>query len=501
MDNQCTYNIRLAPPSSQSNGGDQCRHLPPVNLRQFSGTEESQNDNAEKMTNMVKDFGVIKDDHENRIKELENYIKKALSRGDETDILKSATDIKLKLKQGSGSNNKDKYGGNNINFENTEDNLIKRLHDQFTMIRELNRQKSQSLRAMNYRLNVTQQKLAETQKNLLTTREQVIQSEEAMSNLQDDKYILQNQLKDKSDRLERAEKRADELEKKNKNTEEKLLGLIRSENLLKEEMYTAQYQLNETLKQLEDARNQYHQLDADFVRLIAEISTREKELKECYKAKTQTFCGFEDESICGFEQENVTDFFDWTRGEGGTPSSGTGPESDHTCESTKGHFMFIEASAKGRGHRAILKSPVYRAFNEQCVQFFYHMYGNHIGTLNVFTQTKLDTDPRAVWRAYGNQGNVWIKARLSIPINLAKAGYQIVFEGSTETGYQGDIAIDDINIHDGLCPVDAQIKPVVVPDINVVSLANNQTALKSIKKRRRKLLRHFRRKNITVPSQ
>uniref|UniRef100_A0A0L8HHN1 MAM domain-containing protein n=1 Tax=Octopus bimaculoides TaxID=37653 RepID=A0A0L8HHN1_OCTBM len=73
----------------------------------------------------------------------------------------------------------------------------------------------------------------------------------------------------------------------------------------------------------------------------------------------------------------------------------------------------------------------------------------------------------------------------------------IVFEGSTETGYQGDIAIDDINIHDGPCPVDAQIKPVSVPDINIVSLANNQTALKSIKKRRRKLLRHFRRRNGT----
>ncbi|XP_029657179.1 uncharacterized protein LOC115231256 [Octopus sinensis] len=499
MDGKCTYNIRLAPPQSitdgSSGGGDQCKRYPPANFRQFSGTEESQNDYAEKMTHIVKDFDVIKDDHESRIRELENYIRKSLSRGGEPDVLKVATNIKSKIKQGSSESGG--YGENGIPFDTTEGNLIKRLHDQFAAIRKLNRDKSQSLRVMNYKLNETRQKLADTQNNLLLTRDQLLQNEEALSRLQDDKYILQNQLKDRSERLDRAEKRADALEKKNKETDEKLLTLIRSENILKEEMYTAQYKLNETSQLLADARNQYRQLDVDFVRLISEISRREKELKLCYKAKTQTFCGFEDESICGFEQDNGTDFFDWSRSKGATPSTGTGPENDHTCESPNGHFMFIEASAKGRGHRAILKSPIYRAFNEQCVQFFYHMYGNHIGTLNVFTQTKMETDPRAVWRAYGNQGNVWIKARLSIPINLAKTGYQIVFEGSTETGYQGDIAIDDINIHDGPCPIDAQIKPVAVPDIDIVSLANNQTALKSIKKRRRKLLRHFRRRNGT----
>lgn len=287
MDGKCTYNIRLAPPQSitdgSSGGGDQCKRYPPVNFRQFSGTEESQNDYAEKMTHIVKDFDVIKDDHENRIRELENYIRKSLSRGGEADVLKVATDIKAKIKQGSSESGN--YGENGVTFDTTEGNLIKKLHDQFAAIRKLNRDKSQSLRMMNYKLNETRQKLADTQNNLLLTRDQLLQNEETLSRLQDDKYILQNQLKDRNERLDRAEKRADALDKKNKETDEKLLTLIRSENILKEEMYTAQYKLNETAQLLMDARNQYRQLDVDFVRLIAEISTREKELKLCYKGK------------------------------------------------------------------------------------------------------------------------------------------------------------------------------------------------------------------------
>ena len=47
-------------------------------------------------------------------------------------------------------------------------------------------------------------------------------------------------------------------------------------------------------------------------------------------AKTQSFCGFEDDKMCGFTHEESNDF-DWVRNVGRTPSSGTGPEVDHTC--------------------------------------------------------------------------------------------------------------------------------------------------------------------------
>lgn len=48
-------------------------------------------------------------------------------------------------------------------------------------------------------------------------------------------------------------------------------------------------------------------------------------------AKTQSFCGFENDDMCGFTQETEKDQFDWTRSKGETPSSNTGPSGDHTC--------------------------------------------------------------------------------------------------------------------------------------------------------------------------
>ena len=75
---------------------------------------------------------------------------------------------------------------------------------------------------------------------------------------------------------------------------------------------------------------------------------------------------------------------------GSTPSSGTGPEGDHTCNQPKaGHFMYIEASVKAPRQKAIMYSPKYRGFKELCVGFHYHMFGRHVGTLNVYTKVCL----------------------------------------------------------------------------------------------------------------
>ena len=52
-----------------------------------------------------------------------------------------------------------------------------------------------------------------------------------------------------------------------------------------------------------------------------------------------------------------------------------------------GHYMYIEASApRKQGDKARLMSPTYTDNSAICVQFWYHMYGNGIGTLNVYAQ-------------------------------------------------------------------------------------------------------------------
>ncbi|KAH9499286.1 hypothetical protein Btru_003612 [Bulinus truncatus] len=96
--------------------------------------------------------------------------------------------------------------------------------------------------------------------------------------------------------------------------------------------------------------------------------------------------------MCGFTNISDTSVsLDWERIKGTTHfQQGLGPSKDHTCDGPTGHFMYIEASAKGKGSNAILYSPLYRGMSEQCVDFFYHMYGKHIGTLNVYAQARGD---------------------------------------------------------------------------------------------------------------
>ncbi|GFS00411.1 MAM domain-containing glycosylphosphatidylinositol anchor protein 1 [Elysia marginata] len=147
--------------------------------------------------------------------------------------------------------------------------------------------------------------------------------------------------------------------------------------------------------------------------------------------------------------------------------------------------MYIEASAKGRGSNAILYSPLYRGMSEQCLEFFYHMYGRHIGTLNVYAQARGDT-LNVAWRAYGNQGDHWTNARLAIPRELARAGYQIAFEGITENGYQGDISIDDVSVTDGPCPVDEKIVAVRVEVNSTSVLRSGRTFTKKLRRKMRK---------------
>ena len=295
MDGQCTYNIRLAPPGASADNVDGATCSPPgqKESKQISGTLQSQNDYAEKMTNIVKDFDYMKDDHEKRIKELEHYVLKLLSQiNPKPDILLAAGNIQAKLKQGSvsesGSNGNEVFNG--VSYTNSDDDrLIKKLHKEFTTLRTANKEKSHKLRIISFQLNETRQKLVDTQDTLVTTTEQLVNAEQTLNVLQDDKYILQNRLKDKADRLFRAEKKLTVVEKRNKEIDEQLLTLIRSENNLKEELHTYKYRMNDTLKMLKELQKSYNRLNREYSRVSDELVLREKELMDCVKGNTISF--------------------------------------------------------------------------------------------------------------------------------------------------------------------------------------------------------------------
>ena len=75
------------------------------------------------------------------------------------------------------------------------------------------------------------------------------------------------------------------------------------------------------------------------------------------------------------------------------------------------------------------------------------MFGPHIAQLNVYTKVGNQFNG-PVWSKSGSQGNNWLNG--IVPVSNSKA-YQIVFEGVRGTSYQGDIALDDIELSTSLC--------------------------------------------------
>ncbi|XP_033751988.1 MAM and LDL-receptor class A domain-containing protein 1-like [Pecten maximus] len=157
-------------------------------------------------------------------------------------------------------------------------------------------------------------------------------------------------------------------------------------------------------------------------------------------------CDFESANICNYQQDKTTDVFDWTRKNLATTSRYTGPSNDHTYGTSAGHYMYIEASSpRHRGDSARLMTPVFSPSSQQCLSFWFHMYGNTMGTLNVYAvQNSSNSNYGApIWTLSGNQGNVWLQEYVPLPSYSAQ---KIVFEGLVGRGIQSDIAIDDVKL-------------------------------------------------------
>jgi len=140
--------------------------------------------------------------------------------------------------------------------------------------------------------------------------------------------------------------------------------------------------------------------------------------------------------------QDTGDNFDWSFTNTNTPTTNTGPLADHTSGS--GMYAFIERNGPAVGAIANLVTPCIdlRTLLAPKLEFWYHMFGTTMGTLNVQV---LDTSNTwvTVWTLSGDQGNQWIKAL----VNLNQFAGQIVlirFQGVTANCCTGDMAIDDV---------------------------------------------------------
>ena len=76
--------------------------------------------------------------------------------------------------------------------------------------------------------------------------------------------------------------------------------------------------------------------------------------------------------------------------------------------SLAGYYVYIETSRPRRLNDNAILTFTGSNSGGVCFSFYYHMYGNTINTLNIYSRGQ------KVWSKNGNQGNVWRKASFSI---------------------------------------------------------------------------------------
>lgn len=72
-----------------------------------------------------------------------------------------------------------------------------------------------------------------------------------------------------------------------------------------------------------------------------------------------------------------------------------------------GYYVYIETSGK-KNKTAQVVSSRQSSTADRCLTFWYHMFGTHINTLNVYQ------DKTVIWSRTKNQGNVWKKGTVTL---------------------------------------------------------------------------------------
>ncbi|KAH3887683.1 hypothetical protein DPMN_011701 [Dreissena polymorpha] len=90
----------------------------------------------------------------------------------------------------------------------------------------------------------------------------------------------------------------------------------------------------------------------------------------------------------------------------------------HKFPSGSGYYIYIEASSpRVLNDTARIVSAAITSTSSKCLHFWYHMYGTHVNTLNVYKMvgTGLGTP---VWTRTGTRSDQWYNANVDIQVLL-----------------------------------------------------------------------------------
>ena len=95
-----------------------------------------------------------------------------------------------------------------------------------------------------------------------------------------------------------------------------------------------------------------------------------------------------------------------------------------------GYFLYIETSKpREPGNYAVLQSKLSLSSKERCLQFYYHMHRDHIGTLKVTYSPTILSNDVTIWEKSQNQGNQWHLARVNLSSQLPHwtSPYRVIY--------------------------------------------------------------------------
>ncbi|XP_014185803.1 MAM and LDL-receptor class A domain-containing protein 1 [Haplochromis burtoni] len=167
-------------------------------------------------------------------------------------------------------------------------------------------------------------------------------------------------------------------------------------------------------------------------------------------------CSFEFD-LCSWRQCQEDDF-DWRISS--SPTIGTRPSTDHTLGNSSGHYLYLESSfPQEDGSTARIIGPLLSRRSSQCkMRFYFHMSGDGIGTLSVFS--KSEGHLHLLLTLTGDQGNYW--QMKEIPLSSSR-DFQVMFEGKVGRNPKVDICLDDITFSPGCLLASSATSPDNTP--------------------------------------
>ena len=164
----------------------------------------------------------------------------------------------------------------------------------------------------------------------------------------------------------------------------------------------------------------------------------------------------------------------WLSEDGSIPSTDIGPDIDHTLGTTTGKYLYVESSGCNNAAANLVSDQLdFTSLTAPAIEFWYHMYGATIVTLQVDVSTNGGMSFTDVTPTFTDNENTWQYKRIALNAYAGIPNVRVRIKDITGTSFASDMAIDDIRVFD--CDeLYLDVQDIYIASNNCV-LTNNET--------------------------